>query len=75
MSMDINELEAESAELLPAREALGKLKFSFTKTVGITKHVNVANVNAANISTAVNYQSWGATAASEADQSINITQS
>ena len=72
MSMDINELEAESAELLPAREALGKLKFSFTKTVNVTKHI--ANVNAANISTAVNYQSWGADAESAACQSITVHQ-
>ncbi|MEZ0091309.1 hypothetical protein ABH925_002468, partial [Streptacidiphilus sp. EB129] len=46
MSMDMHELDAESAELLPGREALGKLKFSFTKTVNVTKHV--ANVSAHN---------------------------
>ena len=70
MSMNIDELEAESGELLPGREALSRLRFSFTKTV--TKHV--ATVNATNTSAAVNYDSFGATAASEAAQSISITQ-
>ena len=72
MSMDMHELDAESAELLPGREALGKLKFSFTKTVNVTKHV--ANVSASNDSTAGNFHSLGATAQSEADQSITISQ-
>jgi len=71
MSMDMNELDAETAELLPGREALGKLKFSFTK-VSVTKHV--ANVSAHNSSTANNFASLGATAQSEADQSISISQ-
>ena len=75
MSINIDELRAESAELLPGREALGRLKFSFTKTVNVTKHVNVANVDATNLSAAVNVHSAGATAASEAAQSISITQS
>ena len=44
MSMNIDELNAESAELLPGREALSTLKFNFTKNVNVTKHV--ANVNA-----------------------------
>lgn len=70
MSMDITELEAESAELLPGREALGRLKFSFHKTV--TKHV--AHVNAHNSSTATNIASNCATAASDAQQSIVIHQ-
>ncbi|WP_034263826.1 hypothetical protein [Actinospica robiniae] len=74
MSIKIDELEAESAELLPGREALGRLRFSFTKTVNVTKHVNVAHVDATNLSEAVNYQSAGATAASEAVQTISITQ-
>ena len=72
MSMDMHELEAESAELLPGREALSKLKFSFTKTVNVTKHV--ANVSAHNTSTATNVASVGATAQSEADQAISISQ-
>jgi hypothetical protein len=70
MSMDMYELEAESAELLPGREALGRLKFSFTKTV--TKHV--VNVHAHNSSSALNVDSDCATAASDAQQSIVIHQ-
>ena len=70
MSMDLRELEAESAELLPGREALSRMKFSFHKTV--TKHVAV--VHAHNNSTAMNVGSEGATAESEAAQSISITQ-
>ncbi|SEL85098.1 hypothetical protein [Streptacidiphilus jiangxiensis] len=72
MSMDMHELDAESAELLPGREALGRLKFSFHKTVNVTKHV--ATVNAHNHSTAMNVGSNGATAESEASQSIVISQ-
>jgi hypothetical protein len=72
MTITIDELEAESAELLPGREALSTLKFNFTKNVNVTKHV--ADVNATNLSAGVNYQSVGATAASEAVQSICITQ-
>ena len=72
MSMDLHELDAESAELLPGREALGRLKFNFTKTVNVTKHV--AHVNAHNTSTAMNVASNGATAASDASQSISIHQ-
>ncbi|SEM74712.1 hypothetical protein [Streptacidiphilus jiangxiensis] len=72
MSMNINELDAESAELLPGREALGRLKFNFTKTVNVTKHV--AHVNAHNNSLALNLGSDGATAASEAAQCISIHQ-
>ncbi|RAG85245.1 hypothetical protein DN069_12835 [Streptacidiphilus pinicola] len=72
MSMDMHELEAESAELLPGREALGRLKFSFHKTVNVTKHV--AHVNAHNSSTATNIASNGADAESQASQSIVISQ-
>ena len=72
MSMDMHELDAETAELLPAREALGKLTFNFAKTVNVTKHV--ANVSAHNTSSANNVASLGATAQSEADQSISISQ-
>ncbi|MFF4400807.1 MULTISPECIES: hypothetical protein [unclassified Streptomyces] len=72
MSMDMNELETESAELLPGREALGRLKFSFGKTVNVTKHV--ANINAHNESAALNdHSSWSA-AESSAAQTINVTQ-
>jgi hypothetical protein len=39
MSMDINELKAESsAELLPGREALGRCSFKPFRNIHITKH-------------------------------------
>ena len=74
MSMDMHELEAETAELLPGREALGKLSFSFSKTVDVTKNINSAGVNAGNTSNVGNFHSWGAAAQGEADQSISISQ-
>ena len=76
MSMDIRELEAESAELLPGREALGKLSFNFSKTVDLTKNVTVhqATVNAGNTSNVANFHSPGAVAEGEAVQSISISQ-
>ncbi len=70
--LDPHELEAESAELLPCREALGKLTFNFTKAVDVTKHV--ANVSAHNTSSANNLVSLGSAAASGADQAISIHQ-
>ncbi|MEV5237747.1 hypothetical protein AB0K89_01180 [Streptomyces cinnamoneus] len=72
MSMNPRELDAESAELLPGREALGKLKFSFSRTTNVTKHV--ATVHAHNESLAVNEASPWAVAQSEASQSISIKQ-
>jgi len=72
MSMNMNELDAESAELLPGREALSKVKFSFTKTVNVTKHI--ANVEASNQSLAGNFASIGSAAGSDAAQSISIHQ-
>ncbi|MEU8588910.1 hypothetical protein AB0C59_18205 [Streptomyces sp. NPDC048664] len=72
MSMNAHELEAESAELLPGREALGRLKFSFSKSVNVTKHV--ANVQAHNESAALNDHSAFSVAQSQASQSINIHQ-
>jgi len=72
MSMDINELQAESAELLPGREALGKLSFNIIKTTKVTNHV--ANVTAVNQSQAANYHSFGTDAESAAGQSISISQ-
>ena len=72
MSIDATELEAESAELLPGREALGRLKFSFGKTTTVTKHV--ANVSAHNESAALNDHSSWSVAQSQASQSINISQ-
>ncbi|MER5918205.1 hypothetical protein ABT124_50250 [Streptomyces sp. NPDC001982] len=70
--MNNDQLNAESAELLPSREALGRLKFSFVKTTHVTKHV--AYVDAHNESEAVNYYSPYAVAASEANQTITIKQ-
>ncbi|WP_330458250.1 hypothetical protein OIB37_15905 [Streptomyces sp. NBC_00820] len=72
MSMDMRELDGESAELLPGREALGKLKFSFGKTVNVTKHV--ANISAANQSAALNDHSLWSDAQSQATQSITVKQ-
>ncbi|GAA2708339.1 MULTISPECIES: hypothetical protein [Streptomyces] len=70
--LDMHELDAESAELLPGREALGKLKFSFTRTTTVTKHV--ADVHAHNTSTALNVCSPDAVAQSAATQTIAIQQ-
>ncbi|MGW7823486.1 hypothetical protein ACWGLF_36385 [Streptomyces puniciscabiei] len=72
MSMDMRELDAESAELLPGREALGRLKFSFGKTVNVTKHV--AHINAHNESAAVNDHSSWSDAESSAQQTITVQQ-
>jgi hypothetical protein len=74
MSMDLHELEAETAELLPGREALGKLSFTFTKSVDVAKNVNVANISASNHASADNYNSWNAGAEADAVQSISVTQ-
>jgi hypothetical protein len=74
VSMDMYELEAETAELLPGREALGKLSFTFTKSVDVAKNINVANISASNHASADNYGSFGADAESEAVQSITVTQ-
>ncbi|WP_330339549.1 hypothetical protein [Streptomyces sp. NBC_00557] len=72
MSMDMRELDGESAELLPGREALGRLKFSFGKTVTVTKHV--ANIDAHNESAALNdHSSWSDTGSS-AQQTISVKQ-
>jgi hypothetical protein len=70
--LDNRELDSESAELLPGREALGRLKFSFGRTVNVTKHV--ASIDAHNQSAALNdHSSWSA-ASSSATQAINVTQ-
>ncbi|MFF1595531.1 hypothetical protein ACFVY0_47080 [Streptomyces sp. NPDC058286] len=68
----MSELDAESAQLLPGREALGRLKFSLVKTTNVTRHV--AYVDAHNNSLAANLNSPEAIAASEANQSISISQ-
>jgi hypothetical protein len=70
--MNLQELDSESAQLLPGREALGKLKFSFTKTSHVTKHI--ATVDAANQSVAQNWFSPDAVAQAEAAQAISISQ-
>jgi hypothetical protein len=72
----MRELDAESAELLPGREALGKLSFSFARPLTVTKNVTVhtATVTASNTSNVGNFHSVGATAQGEADQSISIYQ-
>ncbi|WP_245790850.1 hypothetical protein [Streptomyces monashensis] len=70
--LNARELDAESAELLPGREALGRLKFSFHKTVNVTKHV--AHINAHNESAAVNDHSSCSEAGSQAGQSISVRQ-
>jgi hypothetical protein len=72
MSMDMHELDAESAELLPGREALSTVKFSFTKKVNVTKHV--AHVTASNSSVAGNWGSIDSVAQSQATQGISISQ-
>ncbi|GGU90746.1 hypothetical protein GCM10010260_26630 [Streptomyces filipinensis] len=72
MSMDMRELDAEAADLLPGREALGRLKFSFGKTVNVTKHV--ANISAHNESAALNDHSSWSDAESAAQQTITVTQ-
>ncbi|MFI6051321.1 hypothetical protein ACIBCO_14670 [Streptomyces violascens] len=70
--MEAHELDAESAELLPGREALGRLKFSFGRSTTVTKHV--ANVAAHNESAALNDHSLWSAAESSAAQQITITQ-
>ena len=72
MSMDMHELETESAELLPGREALGRLKFSFNKTTNVTKHI--ATIQADNQSAALNDHSSYSVAESQASQSIVVKQ-
>ncbi len=78
--IDIRELETESAELLPGREALSR--FCFRPHHGGFGHGNihnditnhVADVNAGNSSTAFNIDSLDSVAASDAGQSIVIAQ-
>ncbi|MCD0482931.1 hypothetical protein LO771_11100 [Streptacidiphilus sp. ASG 303] len=70
--LDPRELDAESADLLPGREALTKFSLNFTKAINVTKHV--AHVEAANSSQAVNQCSPGAVAQASAGQSISIKQ-
>ncbi|MER5176980.1 hypothetical protein ABT009_01125 [Streptomyces sp. NPDC002896] len=71
--MNIDQLNAEAAaELLPSREALGRLRFNWLSTTNVTERI--AYVNAHNESLAANVNSPDAIAASEANQTINISQ-
>ncbi|MGW3245517.1 hypothetical protein [Streptomyces sp. NPDC001070] len=70
--LDERELDAESAELLPGREALGKLRFSFFRRNHLTRHL--AQVHAHNESFAGNFDSPFAVAQSEAAQTVYIQQ-
>ena len=70
--MNMDQLEAETAELLPGREALGKFSFNFAKMTTVTK--KVSHVDAHNDSVALNQCSPYAVAQSEATQSISVQQ-
>ncbi|MFS4097320.1 hypothetical protein [Streptomyces sp. AF1A] len=70
--MNTDQLEAETAQLLPGREALGKFSFNFAKMTTVTK--KVAHVDAHNESAALNQCSPYAVAQSEAAQSISVQQ-
>ncbi|MFJ6948742.1 hypothetical protein ACISU4_29580 [Streptomyces wuyuanensis] len=70
--MNVEELEAEAAELLPGREALGRLRFNFVRTTNVSERI--AYVSAHNESLATNIDSPDAIAASDATQSITISQ-
>ncbi|MFF8942822.1 MULTISPECIES: hypothetical protein [unclassified Streptomyces] len=70
--MDIKQLEAETAELLPGREALGRFSFNLTKTTSISK--KYLNLDAHNESAAVNQFSPLAVAQSAASQAISVHQ-
>ncbi|MFF0838173.1 MULTISPECIES: hypothetical protein [unclassified Streptomyces] len=65
-------LEAETAELLPGREALGRFSFSFTKMTTVSK--KIAHVDAHNESMAANQYSPFAVAQSQASQAISVRQ-
>jgi hypothetical protein len=70
--LGMQELDHEAAELLPGRKALGRLRFSLVETTDVTRHV--AYVGAHNESLAANVCSPDAIAASEANQSISVSQ-
>ncbi|MER5176981.1 hypothetical protein ABT009_01130 [Streptomyces sp. NPDC002896] len=71
--MNNEQLNAEAtAELLPGRKALGRLRFDFTRTNNLSERL--AYVDAHNESLATNVDSPDAIAASEANQTINIRQ-
>jgi hypothetical protein len=62
MELSALELDAEAGELLPAREALGVVKF------------NGVSIGASNTSLALNYASIGSWAGSTAVQSVSVYQ-
>jgi hypothetical protein len=62
--LTIAELEAETVDMLPAREALGVYRFT----------VNGADIQALNSSAALNVGSFGSQAISGAGQSIVVVQ-
>ncbi|PZG97498.1 hypothetical protein C1I97_25305 [Streptomyces sp. NTH33] len=70
--MNNDQLEAETAELLPGREALGKFSFNFARMATISK--KIAHVDAHNESAAVNQYSPFAVAQSQATQAISVRQ-
>ncbi|MEV0962169.1 MULTISPECIES: hypothetical protein [unclassified Streptomyces] len=71
--MNVEELETEAAaELLPGREALGRLRFGFARTSNVSERI--AYVSAHNESLATNIHSPYAVAASSAAQSISVSQ-
>ncbi|WP_042408764.1 hypothetical protein [Streptacidiphilus carbonis] len=70
--LEMHELDNESAELLPGREALSTFKFTKVSVTNVTKHI--ANVGASNTSSAGNFLSLGSVAQSGADQGICISQ-
>lgn len=70
--LDVSELNAESAELLPGREALGRFKFSLTRVTQVSH--KFAYVDADNTSAAVNSFSPLAVAQSQATQDILVKQ-
>ncbi|MEU9133531.1 hypothetical protein AB0D08_36495 [Kitasatospora sp. NPDC048540] len=70
--INLSQLQSETAELLPKREALSRFSFNLHKTTTVTKHT--ATVHAENNSLAVNDHSRDSLANSEAKQVINISQ-
>ena len=65
--LSLAELDAENAELLPAREALGMFSYSSVKS-------NWANIAASNTSIALNGGGFGSSATAFAQQTIFVVQ-
>ncbi|GAB2924120.1 hypothetical protein [Streptomyces heilongjiangensis] len=70
--MNINQLEAETVEMLPGREALGRFSFNLTKLSTVS--TKVANLGVHNESTAANQFSPLAVAQSAATQAVSVRQ-